>query len=799
MKVSYKWLQEMVDISLPPNELADVLTMLGLEVAAVEHIGGIEGGLEGVVVGEVLTAEQHPNADRLRVCTVDIGAEEPLHIVCGAPNVAAGQKVPVATVGTTLHPFEGEPMKIKKGKIRGEVSMGMICAEDELGLGASHAGIMELDSSIAVGEPMIDHVEIEEDYVIEIELTPNRIDGASHYGVARDIAAYFRSELRLPKIDLKPDASAKSNPIPVIVHDKNKCKRYASIYIEGVTVTDSPEWLQKRLIAIGLRPINNIVDVTNYVMMELGQPMHAFDADQLAKGEVNVKTLDQDEDFITLDEQTRKLEAATDLMICDGEKPLCIGGAFGGLNSGVTTATKNVFLECAYFDPSSVRYTAKRLGIHTDSSFRNERGTDPNMIPTSTLRAAELMMQVAGGTASKLQDDVYDAFDPFEVDLSMNHARSLIGKDLPKEEILSILKHLEIKTEEDSDGDTLHLKVPQYRVDVQRPQDVVEEILRVHGYNEIEIPQELNSSLNFSQYRDLFAIRQRYADYLSANGFYEILTNSLVGESQGGADAVKMVNPLSEEQSILRQSMLPGVLGVIQHNQNRQIEDLALYEFGKTYRQKGDSYHETEWLTLTLSGKAHPPHWRDKGRSMNLYGLTRELERLRHWFKLEGILRECEHEDFDYGMEFIHNGKHLIRYGKVKDSLTGPFDLRNEVFYMVINWDLLMGAYHEQDITFAPIPMYPSIRRDFSLLISHGVNFDAVQATIAKANPKLIRSVELHDVYTGKGIAEGKKSYLVSVELRDDRKTLDDSVADKVSKRITSLLEQAFQAEIRGN
>lgn len=798
MKISYNWLTSYIDVKVSPEKLAEILTQLGLEVGGMHKEGGAPEGLEGVVVGSVLEAIPHPNADRLRLCKVDVGAEAPLSIVCGAPNVAAGQKVPVATIGTTLHPFQGEPFKIKKGKIRGEVSMGMICAEDELGLGSDHEGIMVLDAAIPVGTDFKDTLDLEEDYLIDIDLTPNRIDGASHYGVARDLAAYFRTKPRLPEISLPEQGGDFPNPIPVTIEATELCKRYTSIYIEGITVTESPDWLKQRLKRIGLRPINNVVDITNFVLMELGQPMHAFDADQLKGNQIIVKTLANNEPFITLDEQERTLLAGEDLMICDAERPLCIAGTMGGVNSGVTTETKNVFLEVAYFDANAVRRTSKRLGINSDSSFRYERGADPHMTVTAALRAASLMVEIGGGRASRLEDIQLSDFPPFEVDLSVSHAQRLIGKDIPKAEIVEILRALEVAVEEDANGDELHLRIPPYRVDVQRPQDVIEDILRVYGYNRIETPRKLKASIDFTQYRDTFHLRQRYADYLSANGYYEIVTNSLVGKQEGQKDVVHMVNPLSEEQSSMRQSMLPGMLEVMLHNQNRQEEDLALYEFGKTYRKLGDEYEEKEWLTLGVTGQRHPKHWQLHPDKVSLFTLTREAERLQRWFHIEGKLREASHEDFDYGLEMVYEGRVLLHYGKVRADMAETYDLKNDVFFMAIDWKQLVEAYYASAITFAPIPAYPSIRRDISLLIDEATSFAEISATIQRANPKLIRSIDLHDVYKGKGIEQGKKSYLVSIVLRDDKKTLVDTTADKISDRMYQLLEKDLGAQIRG-
>ncbi|MEM7655911.1 MAG: phenylalanine--tRNA ligase subunit beta [Bacteroidota bacterium] len=800
MKISYNWLKEYIDIDQSPEALADILTMLGLEVGTIQQVGGIPGNLEGVVVGLVTSAEQHPNADRLRVCKVDIGAGEPLNIVCGAPNVAAGQKVPVATVGTVLHPFGAEqPLKIKKGKIRGEVSRGMICAEDELGVGTSHDGIMVLPEDTPVGSPAIDFIELDQDWVLEIDLTPNRIDGASHYGVARDLAAYFRTRPRLPQ-DTLPEAGLDfANPIPVEINNPDLCPRYTSIYIAGVTVQESPDWLKNRLTAIGLRPINNVVDITNYVLHELGHPMHAFDADQLAGGKVVVQTLAKGRTFVTLDEAERELIADTDLMICDAEKPLCIAGTMGGINSGVTEATKNVFLESAYFDAGSVRRTSKRLGINSDSSFRFERGADPNMTKTAALRAAWLILELAGGKASQVADlQMVETFPPFEVELSLPKTRRLIGKDIPDATIIEILEALEMEVAQA--GEVLNLQVPPYRVDVQRDVDVIEDILRVYGYNQVEMATKMHATLSFDQYQDHYQLKERYADMLSANGYYEVMNNSLVHKDLVDEQAVPIVNPLSEELGVMRQSMLPGALDTLRYNQNRQLEDLAIYEFGKTYRKKGEGHVEKSWLALTVSGKSFPfKHWQQEAVSTSQATLNREIDRLQTWLGIQGKAREIkDHPDFAYGLELLVDGKVLAYYGKVAEPWINRFGIRNEVFHLLINWELADALYFKQTVTFQPIPQYPGTRRDISMVIDEAVAFQTIQEVVARANPKLIRSVELHDIYQGGNIRKGAKSYLISLELRDDNKTLADKAADKVVARAYQLLKSEVQAEIRG-
>ena len=799
MKISYSWLQDYIDFEYTADKLSHILTMLGLEVGGLERLGRAPETLEGVLVGKVLSAEKHPNADRLKVCQVDVGGEEPLHIVCGAPNVAAGQKVPVATVGTTLHPFEGKPFKIKKGKIRGEVSQGMICAEDELGLGSDHEGILVLDEQLPVGSPFAESLQEQVDYQIEIDLTPNRIDGVSHYGVARDLGAFMRKKPQMPPISIDPQKLTQKNPITIEIIDEDKCHAFAGIYVEGVQIKESPEWLKKRLESIGLRPINNVVDITNYVMMELGQPLHAYDADTLKGQQIIVKTMAKDTTFTTLDKVERKILAKEDLMICDAEGMLGIGGIMGGLSSGVTEKTQNILLEAAYFDPGSVRKTSKRLGLHTDAAFRFERGVDPHMNAIAVLRAASLVVELAGGNPSKLTDIRTREFPHFEVDLSIKRANTLYGKKIPKKTQIEILEALEIQVEEDpKDVDLLHLKVPPYRVDVQRPHDIMEEILRVYGYNQVEVPEKVNLSLSYQDGIDAYQLRERYSDYLAANGFYETLTNSLVSQELGDKYAVPMLNPLSEDLAILRQSMLPSVLESIRFNQNRQNENLKFFEFGRTYGKYGEEYREEDWLVMVISGKQHAPHWENKPAAVNLFTLTREVDRLRSLFKLKGELQPIEHPELTYGLELVSHQEQLLYYGRVKEEWQEKYDIRNEVFYLCAHWPKLVKHYTDTEITYEDIPMYPSIRRDLSLLLDEMQSFVEIKQCIQKANPKLIKSIELHDIYLGKGIPEGKKSYLVSIVLRDDKKTLEDKSADKVIGRVLNLLDKEMGIGLRG-
>ncbi len=800
MDISYHWLKDYIDIDLSPEDVADHLTMLGLEVGKIARSGSLPGSLEGVVVGHVLCAEQHPNADRLRVCSVDVGADEPLSIVCGAPNVATGQKVPVATVGTTLYPFgQGEEgaFKIKKGKIRGEISQGMICAEDELGIGADHDGIIVLDESATPGDLAINYLDITEDIILEVDLTPNRVDGASHYGVARDLAAALGKQAKLPELSFDPAGLTVPNPIPVSIENQDRCKRYSSLYIQGVTVGESPEWLQDRLTSIGLRPINNVVDVTNFVLHELGHPLHAFDAGKLSGQQIIVKTMDKPTKFTTLDEVERELLPGEDLMICDAEKPLCIAGTMGGVNSGVTEETTDVFLESAYFDAGSVRRTSKRMGINSDSSFRFERGADPHMTVTAAYRAADLIVQVAGGRISALSDVRLDEFAPFEVRLSMSKTQRIIGKKISKEEILRILQALEIGVADD-DGDMLDLRVPQYRVDVKRDVDVMEDILRVYGYNHVELPAQMHMSLNYSKQENDFRFRETVANYLAASGYYEILNNSLVQASLGDEKAVSLANPLSEDLSVMRQSMLPGALETVRYNQNRQQGGLNVFEFGKTYQKRSETeYREQSWLCITVAGEKHPMHHGAKAPHSTLFTLTKEVDRLQTRAGISGQLRACEDPEFAYGMELLVDGRVLLRYGRVSHEWQKQYDLKMEAFHLRLDWDAYLKLYRSHTIRYQPVPVYPSVRRDISLLMKKSVPFAKVQEVISKANPKLIRSVELHDVYQGKGMAEDEKSYLVSVELRDDKKTMAEGSADKIMNFVISSVEKKLGATLR--
>lgn len=801
MKISYSWLKQYIDCNWSPTEMADRLTMGGLEVEGQESYEFVPGGLKGVVVGEVKTCEKHPNADKLRVCTVDVGQDELLHIVCGAPNVAAGQKVPVGLVGTTLYPIEGEPFTLKKSKIRGELSQGMICAEDELGLGTGHDGIMVLDANLHPGTPAAEVFNLENDIVLEIGLTPNRVDAASHFGTARDLAALLRKEgkkAQLPEIPAIDAATAVANPIAVELPEPERCPRYAGIYIEGVTIGESPEWMQHRLKAIGLRPINNIVDITNFVLHELGTPLHAFDADKIRGQKIVVRTLAENSKFKTLDDTEREIRAGQDLMICDGEGPVAVAGVMGGLDSEVTDTTTNVFLEAAYFTPRGIRQTASHLGLKTDASFRFERGADPNMPLNGALRAVALILEIAGGKASLPLDVGQTEFPSHHVAFDLNRANVLMGYDFPKEEVVGILEALEMVVTPGESDHLVDVAIPAYRVDVTRPQDVMEDILRIYGYNNVPLPSHTTLSLNLEQDLDENAVRQRYFNSLAANGFSEIVTNPLIPATFAKETTANLINNLSEEMAVLRDNMLYTGLQVIAYNQNRKNTDLRLVEFGKTYGGNGETYHETAWIALYLTGNSRPAHWSGKAQASTFFTLAREIEYLQSWFGFSAQTREFEGDaEMDYGLELVRGERVIARYGKVADTLAAKHDIKQDVFFAQINWAEVIRQYKKGKVNFQALPKFPSLRRDISMIVPEQVSFAAIEAAIRSCNPKLIRDIDITDVYKGPNIGEGKKSYLVNVRMMDEKKTLNDKAADKLMNRIFGKLENEMSLEIR--
>lgn len=811
MKISYNWLKDYIQTDLSVNQIAEILTDTGLEVEGVEEFESVKGGLEGLVIGKVTSCKKHPNADKLSVTTVDVGTGNELPIVCGAPNVAEGQKVVVATVGTTLYPGD-ESFKIKKAKMRGEPSEGMICAEDEIGLGTSHDGIMVLDDNAQVGMPAREYFKIEKDTVFEIGLTPNRIDGASHIGTARDLAAFLKKELRKPSVDdFKVDNT--NLHIDIEVEDKNACPRYTGVTVTNLKVGPSPEWLQNRLKAIGLNPINNLVDISNFVLHETGQPLHFFDADKIEGNKVIIKTLAEGTPFITLDEQERKL-SSEDLMICNTKDAMCIAGVFGGIKSGVTENTKNVFIESAHFNPVYVRKTAKRHDLHTDASFRFERGSDPNITVYALKRAALLIKELAGGEISSEIVDVYpEPVQDYKVDLTFRNLKRLIGKEIAKDQVKSILESLDIKIIHEDD-EKFSLEVPTYRVDVQREADVIEEVLRIYGYNNVEISEHVNSSLSYSQKPDKEQIQNTISDILSANGFHEIMCNSLTKadyynglEKYSPENLVKIFNPLSNDLNVMRQTLLFGGLESVMYNRNRRNPDLKLYEFGNCYYlNKTDDanplkkYDQEKHLALFLTGNKTDESWTTQQEPTTFFMLKSYIENV--LTKLGIDINKIESSDhasdiLSEGLNYSYNTKDLVYFGILSKKILKSFDIDTPVYYAEFNWDHVVKQSAKSSIRFNEIPKYPEVRRDLALLLDKSVTFKQIQDLATKTEKKLLKKVSLFDVFEGDQLGENKKSYAVSFILQDENKTLTDKQIDKIMNKFIQVFEKELNAQIR--
>jgi len=817
MKISHSWLTQYLNVNKSPEELSIILTSIGLEVESLEVSEAVKGGLAGVLVGEVLTCEKHPDADKLSVTSVNVGTGEPLHIVCGAPNVAKGQKVLVAKVGAKLY-FNNQEVVIKKAKLRGQLSEGMICAEDELGLGDSHDGIMVLPAEAPVGVTAAEYLKVENDYLYEIGLTPNRIDAASHYGVARDLAAYI-SFHEIPVKAILPDVSSfkvdnNTLAIPVEVQNPEACQRYCGITITGIKVGSSPDWLQKRLLAIGLNPINNVVDITNFVLHEVGQPLHAFDADAIKGNKVVVKTMPEGTPFVTLDGVERKL-SSDDLMICNESEPMCIAGVFGGLHSGVTDKTTKVFIESACFNPVYVRKTARRHDLHTDASFRFERGTDPNITIWALKRAALLIKEIAGGTiSSDIVDVNVNPIKHYEVEFNLERAWSLIGKHIAETDIERILESLEIKVLS-KNGLQWLLGVPTYRVDVRREADVVEDILRIYGYNNVEVGSKVNSTLSYTRKPDSLQLQNIVSDYLSSNGFAEIMCNSL---TKGGyyeklttfpeVNSVKILNPLSNELNVLRQTLLFGGLESIQRNINFRNPNLKLYEFGNCYvynsrvksKKPLDKYAEHFGIGLWLTGETIEEHWMTKPEKQNFYHLKGYVHSIlkRFGFNIDILdISEAPDDIFDFGLTYKDQSKHLVSFGMVNPELLRQFDIKAEVFFAEMLWQPLMEMLAGTRIKYQELPKFPEVRRDLALLIDSSVRYEQIRRLAFETERKLLKSVNLFDVYQGKNIPEGKKSYAISYILQDDTKTLTDEQIDRVMKRLIEVYHNELGAQLR--
>ena len=842
MNISYNWLKRYIALNDSAEEVAKILTSIGLEVGKVEKVQTIKGGLEGLVVGEVITCVDHPNSDHLHITTTRVAPDaEPLQIVCGAPNVAAGQKVIVATVGTVLYDGD-EKFTIKKGKIRGEESLGMICAEDEIGVGTSHDGIMVLPADTPVGMPAKEYFEVEDDTLIEVDITPNRADGASHYGVARDLYAYYEARrregdkvIRLEKPSVEGFAvQSNALPIEVVVENADACPRYTGVSIKGVTIKESPDWLKKALNTIGIRPINNVVDVTNFVLHEMGQALHSFDADKIKGNKVIVKNATEGQKFVTLDGVERTLSAA-DLMICNAEEPMCIAGVFGGQDSGISETTTNVFLESAYFDPVSIRKTARRHQLSTDASFRYERGCDPNNTLYVLKRCALLIQEVAGGEIAmeivdevkgerlEVKDEKY--FAPFPVELNIDRVNALIGKEIGEELIERILRAMEVEILS-KEGKTWQLGVPRYRVDVQRECDVVEDILRIYGYNNVEFPEKLNTSLSYNPKPNPVALQIRISEQLTAQGFNEILNNSLTKvsyyeplEGLSLDSCVKIMNPLSQDLGVMRQTLLFGGLESIQRNANRKNADLKFYEFGNCYhynaqkiadRQAKDprweydplyAYSEEPHLALWLTGNKSTQSWVQKEEKTSFYTLRAYVNNV---LRRLGVnianctLEPLENELCADAMTIkAPNGKQIGYMGIVNGKLLKAFDIDNPVYYADLDWNMLLKLNKQYKPVINDLPKFPEVKRDFALLVDKSVKFaDLAKAALA-AEKKLLKAVNLFDVYEGKNLEAGKKSYALSFILQDTENTLKDKQIEAIMAKLQKVFEEKFDAKLR--
>jgi phenylalanyl-tRNA synthetase beta chain len=822
MKISLNWLKDYLNLDEEPEKIAHLLTDCGLEVESLEKVETIKGGLKGIVIGEVLTCHKHPDADKLSVTTVNIG-NEILPIVCGAPNVAAGQKVPVATVGTLLYNEKGESFEIKKAKIRGQESRGMICAEDELGLGTDHEGIMVLESDAQIGQPASEYFKIKEDFCIEIGLTPNRIDAASHLGVARDLLAVYKHQL--PEKELifkKPDVS-KFQPdeitaeISITIQDPQACPRYTGLCISNVSIGESPDWLKNKLRVIGLKPINNVVDITNFVLHETGQPLHAFDASKIKGNQVIIKKPVKDTPFVTLDEEEVKL-SGNDLMICNQDEPMCMAGILGGIDSGVTQNTSEIFLESAYFESSGIRRSSKSHTINTDSSFRFERGADPEMTLYALKRAGMLIKDIAGG---KITSDVLDIYpkpvQPKQVDVKYETIHRLIGKSIPAETIKNILTSLEIEILNETEKE-LKLQIPLYRVDVTRPADVVEEILRIYGYNRVELPERLHASIVSTPRPDKEKLQNIASDLLSARGFNEIMNNSLTKATYyknenlfSPAQIVSILNPLSQDLGVMRQTLFFGGMETISWNQNRRINDLKIYEFGNIYfkeetNDKKDDlklpgYREQRMLAIFMTGQMQKENWHTHQKPVSLFDLKAEVTHLlsRMNISLEKTQMEeiNDHQYWEAGLSLSLHGKILYELGEVKRSFLKSFDIKQPVFYASVNWEQVIKLQGTNPVQYSEIGKFPEVRRDLALLIGKEVKFSEIVRLAKAAEKKLLKDIRLFDIYTDKKIGENMKSYAVSFTLLDENKTLTDKEIDKVMSKISTLLQRELNAGIR--
>lgn len=820
MNISYKWLKEYVDFDLTPQEVCDALTSTGLEVDALEEVQSIKGGLKGLYIGKVLTCEQHPNSDHLHVTTVDLGRETPSQIVCGAPNVAAGQKVIVADLGCVLYDGDKE-FVIKKSKLRGVDSYGMICAEDEIGVGTSHDGIIVLPDDAQVGQTAAEYYNLESDWLIEIDITANRADALSHWGVARDLYAWLKRNGHETSLH-RPDCSAftvddNTMPVEVTIENTDACKRYACVSITGCDVKESPAWLQEKLRVIGLRPINNIVDITNYIMMAYGQPLHCFDADMVTGHHIIVRTMPEGTPFVTLDGVEHKL-GTHDLAICNTEEAMCIAGVFGGKGSGTYETTKNVVLESAYFHPTWIRKSARRHGLSTDASFRFERGIDPNGIIYALKQAAIMCKELAGGKVSMEIKDVYpEPINDFKVSLKYDYVNSLIGKEIPADMVKSIVTSLDMKIDSET-AEGLKLSVPPYRVDVQRPCDVVEDILRIYGYNNVEIPTQLKSSLVIKGYEDnKHKLENIIGEQLVGCGFNEIMNNSLTKAAYytdlnkySEENLVRIINPLSSDLNVMRLTLLFGGLESIAYNANRKNADLRFFEMGNVYKFNKDkqnadnpmlAYKEEAHLALWVTGKRVSGSWAHPNEDSSFYELKAYVDNI---FRRLGVasgsivVKDTDNDIFNCGLALEdRNGKMLAEVGVISKKLLKAFDINNPVYYADIHWNTIVKSISKKAVSFHEISKYPAVSRDLALLIDKSVKFSDIERVARQSEKKYLKSVELFDVYEGKNLPEGKKSYAVNFVLQDESKTLNDKQIDAMMSKLVSNLKKELKAELR--